>query len=75
LFGVIEPVTTTRQGPKYMLAVHEAADHIRLLLRWRDDTGWHEVAEPMLWYIEGLVLHADGGEAPVFGRRTGALAR
>jgi hypothetical protein len=43
------------QGPIYMLTVSEMAERVVLTLRWRDDTGWGQVAEMMLRHIEDLV--------------------
>jgi hypothetical protein len=55
-----------RQGPVYMLKVGQTSERVVMTLYWREDTGWGQVAESMLRYIEDLVCQ--GPEVAVFGR-------
>jgi hypothetical protein len=69
--GVVHFTEPKLEGPKYMLSVNETGDRAVLTLRWRDDTGWHPVAQDLIRHIEDLVLcAADTGAAPaMFGAR------
>ena len=66
---VVEPMPARTVAAERMFMVTMRQDRVTMTMRWREDTSWQHLAEPMLRYISDLITYevAPGPEPLAFG--------